>query len=594
MPQQTASRIDDKLATAPAHECQWSIEFFPPKTADGLANLLPRMQRMVTQLDPSWIHVTWGAGGSTRASSMELAARVQNGLFDPNDDWAEHEAHAGTHGVGGRDVCLHLTCTNVERDALDAALDEARRFGIRNILALRGDAPRGAEYWVATDQRFQHATDLVRYIREKHGEDFCIGVAGYPEGLVEAAAADARDLEQELAYLREKQAAGAQFIVTQLFYDVDAFITWEQACRRHGITVPIIPGIMPVQNYHSFRRMTNLCRVRAPARIVADLEAVKTDDAQVKEIGVQLAVAMIEQIRAQTKAHAFHLYSLNLEKSVSRVIRAVASDAPAAGAALLDPETWDEFPNGRYGDARSPAFGEIDGYGASLKLPPAEAIRLWGTPVDDGDLSRMFAAYVSGRLECIPWCDIPVWDETMPLLPALLRLNQDVADGGRGWWTVGSQPAVDGMDSSDATFGFGPRGGYIFQKAFVELFVTEADKDRLVRAIDAAQVPVTYFAGYSDPDSFETNVLAYGLNAVTWGVFPGKEVAQSTIIEEQSFRAWRDEAFAIWREWELLFPPRSPTRELLRRVHDDRWLVTVVYHDYKDADGLWRLLDNVE
>ena len=127
----------------------------------------------------------------------------------------------------------------------------------------------------------------------------------------------------------------------------------------------------------------------------------------------------------------------------------------------------------------------------------------------------------------------------------------------------------------------------------MELFLTPEDKDALVRHIEASPSPVTYFAGKWDPDSFQTNLESDGLNTVTWGVFPGKEVAQSTIIEEASFRAWRDEAFAIWREWELLFPPKSATRSLLRKIHDERWLVTVVHHDYKNPDALWKLLDQV-
>ena len=181
----------------------------------------------------------------------------------------------------------------------------------------------------------------------------------------------------------------------------------------------------------------------------------------------------------------------------------------------------------------------------------------------------------------------------MQLLPALLHLNSPPSAGGKAWWTVGSQPAVDGCDSTDPTFGFGPQGGYIFQKAFVELFMNENDKNALVQMIQESPTPVTYFAGKCDPTTFETNLTTSGLNTVTWGVFPGTEVAQSTIIEEASFRAWRDEAFAIWREWELLFPPNSATRSLLRRIHDERWLVTVVQHDYKDPQGLWRLLETV-
>lgn len=557
----SAARIDETLARADG-QTRWSLEYFPPKTAEGLANLYLRVERMVTGLAPAWINVTWGAGGSTHESSLGLATGIQRGDAAP-----------------AVPVCLHITCTNVSHASVAAALDDARRLGIRNILALRGDPPRGAEYHVA-ESHLAHATDFVRFIRARHGDYFCIGVAGYPEGLVDGGACD---VERDMAHLRAKQEAGAQFIITQLFYDADAFIAWYRALRAHGVTLPVVPGIMPVQNYQSLRRMANLCHVRLPEPMLSALERVRMDDALVKDIGVGVAVELVDRIRRETDIRAFHFYTLNLEKSVTRVVQhlADAGDAP--------PEAWDEFPNGRYGDSRSPAFGEIDGYGASLKVPPHEAIQLWGTPVDEDDLGSMFAAYVGGSLACIPWCDIPVWDETAQLLPALARLNMPPSAGGRGWWTVGSQPAVDGAASTDPTFGFGPSGGYIFQKAFVELFVSDADKQRLVARI-AGDPRVTYFAGRADPASFETNVPDGGVNTVTWGVFPGHEVAQPTIIEELSFRAWRDEAFAIWREWELLYPPRSATRRLLRTVHDTRWLMTIVHHDYKAPHALWDML----
>lgn len=594
-----ASRIDEKLAEG-GDAYVWSLEFFPPKTSEGLANLFARIHRMAGNLRPGWVHVTWGASGSTRNSSLELAVRVQKGILDPVVPWDTEEADAAPSGTNGCDVCLHLTCTNVERTILDATLAQAKRAGIRNILALRGDPPRGEEYWIASDTRFQHAIDLVRYIRAQHGDYFCIGVAGYPEGFTEETQCDVfRDLD----FLKQKQDAGAQFIVTQFFYDVDLFVRWVQLCRKRGITIPIIPGIMPIQNYSSFRRMTNLCHVTTPPDLIQALEQVRMDDAQVKDFGVQFAEQTIAKIKKETDIRAFHIYTLNLEKSVTRVVNALQTPDAAAPVAPKSPtsnwptvsgwETWDEFPNGRYGDARSPAFGELDGYGASLKVAPEEATRLWGAPVDEDDIAELFAAYVSGKLSCIPWCDIPVWDETVQLLPTLLRLNQPKREGGKSWWTVGSQPAVDGIDSGDPTFGFGPSNGFIFQKSFVELFVTDAEKEALVKAIDASAAPVTYFAGTCDPETFETNVEANGLNAVTWGVFPGKEVAQSTIIEEQSFRAWCEEAFAIWSEWELLFPARSATRKLLRSIHDTRWLVTVVHHDYKDPDALWKLLDGL-
>ncbi len=188
--------------------------------------------------------------------------------------------------------------------------------------------PRGEEYWVAADERFQHATDLVRYIRENHGDFFCIGVAGYPEGHADYVD---RDVKRDLSYLKQKQDAGAQFIVTQLFYDVDRFLSWYKDCRDIGITIPILPGIMPIQNYQSFRRMTNLCKVECPGLILDALEPIKSDDAAVKEYGVSLSIHMIGRIFLETDIRGFHLCSLNLEKSIERILEGLDWKADAGG-----------------------------------------------------------------------------------------------------------------------------------------------------------------------------------------------------------------------------------------------------------------------
>lgn len=660
------AHITSKIRTASASDAPfWSFEFFPPKTTQGLANLYNRIARMRANLDPSWINVTWGAGGTTGGKSLELAGRIQKGNLDPDVELIQAEVKqigsgAEQHyenvkggeaweqgGADACDVCLHLTCTNVEKSTLDETLNTAKRLGIKNILALRGDPPRGEEYWVAADDRFQHATDLVRYIRENHGSYFCIGVAGYPEGHADYVD---RDVKRDLRYLKEKQDAGAQYIITQLFYDVDRFISWYKECRDIGITIPILPGIMPIQNYQSFRRMTNLCKVRVPQLILDALEPIKSDDAAIKAYGVSLSIHIIGRIFLETDVRGFHLCSLNLEKSIECILEGLGwkadmgaqaeSDARLTGMhahlhlertknqmlsdrtgtntpkdfkvttqealsrtlartsssyQIPETSTWDEFPNGRYGDSRSPAFGEMDGYGVSLKVPPQDALRIWGYPVTLADISRIFASYLEEHISCIPWCDAPLMNETLQIRNHLLSLNRLAetpdAQGGKGWWSVGSQPAVDGAPSTDPTVGFGPPGGFVFQKSFVELFMSTADKDRLVSRIDAlgSNAQITYFAGNAKGE-FQSNLADGEANTVTWAVFPGQEIVQSTIIERESFEAWRDEAFEIWAEWSLLFAKQSASRKLLEEIKHQRWLVTVVHHDYKEKDALWHFL----
>ncbi|GAA5966445.1 hypothetical protein JCM21900_004421 [Sporobolomyces salmonicolor] len=606
--QHHSQKVSERIASLAPDAPYYTFEVFPPKTDIGLANLVDRIDRM-SSLSPTWMHVTWGAGGSTQERSLELAGASQ--------------------GMG-LDTCLHLTCTNMQEGVLDRTLKRAKELGVVNLLALRGDPPRGEEYWVASSDAFQHATDLVRYIRKEYGSTFCIGVAGYPEGH-----ADSPDKLADIDYLYEKQQAGADFVVTQLFYDVDIFMKWYKACRERGITIPILPGIMPIQNYLSFRRMTNLCGTYIPADIMSDLERIQHDDAAVKDYGIQLSVKMMRALYEQG-LRGFHLCTLNLEKSVTRVLeqlgwvesgatrvkpvlqktiapngaalpkvvnslRASGTNSSGTNVASTDlarkdsPTSWDEFPNGRFGDARSPAYGDMDGYGVGLKLPPAEALRTWGAPTTLADVSRIFSSYLRGTLACNPWSEEPLRAETNSISASLIEMNDT-----RHWWTVGSQPAVDGAPSADAVHGFGPKGGYVYQKAFVEFFLTKEELDELERRSAADEKSrrergegddglIKWFAG-NNRGELRSNMGKGEVNAVTWGVFGGKEIVTTTLIEEMSFKAWNEEAFAIWNEWSFLYPAQSPARSFIRKIADERWLVSVVHHDYKDTDALWRWL----
>lgn len=215
---------------------------------------------------------------------------------------------------------------------------------------------------------------------------------------------------------------------------------------------------------------------------------------------------------------------------------------------------WDEFPNGRLGDVRSPAYGELDGWGVSLKLSPAQALLAWGRPQTRDDITALFAQYLCGTLATLPWCDEPLMQETSSISPFLAKLTS-----AKGWWTVASQPAVDGVPSTDATYGFGPKGGYIYQKAFVE-FWAQSTEEVMALANRVAKLEqetgcrdVTFYAAAKPVQGSEaesqqgwlTNMTKGDANAVTWGVFPGKEVVTPTLIEEVSFKAWRVSSFLV-------------------------------------------------
>jgi methylenetetrahydrofolate reductase (NADPH) len=197
----------------------------------------------------------------------------------------------------------------------------------------------------------------------------------------------------------------------------------------------------------------------------------------------------------------------------------------------------------------------------------------------------MFGRYLKAEIPSNPWSEEPLLDETKAVLDDLLTLNTE-----KHWWTVGSQPAVDGAPSSDKTYGFGPPGGHVYQKAFVEFFAPRRDVEELIERMGpTAASGITYYAS-NRAGEFRTNMAQGDANAVTWGVFVGKEIVTTTLIEEMSFKAWKDEAFGVWNEWEHLYPSQSASRDLIRRVGDEIWLVSIVHHDYKAPRGLWDFL----
>ncbi|KAK9452631.1 methylenetetrahydrofolate reductase-domain-containing protein [Dipodascopsis uninucleata] len=603
--------IVEKISNLAKDETFFSFEFFPPKTEAGMQNLIARIQRMA-QLNPLFVNITWGAGGSTASKSLDLASLC----------YKEFNLTS----------CLHLTCTNMNRAIIETALAKARSEGIRNILALRGDPPRGEEYWTPSEsQEFTYASDLVKYIRESYGDYFCIGVAAYPEGYADGSSPESQDPKLDMPYLVEKVKAGADFIMTQLFFDTDRFVQFEKMLRDHpsGVfkTIPIIPGLLPINTFQSFIRTAKLSSAHIPSDIMSRLEQVpSTDDEQVKQVGVEILVSMIKTIYEKTKhrVNGFHFYTLNLERSVAMILenssiiklpvkKAIKSSqtivsidgivdgvkdmnfnipagdfevtaVPVAKISMSAEASWDDFPNGRWGDPRSPAYGEIDGYGITLHVPAVKALEIWGSPISGDDISDLFVKYLEGSLPVLPWAEEEsLSSETNLITNDLIKLNK------LGLWTVASQPAVNSVRSDDEIFGWGPSNGYVFQKAFVEFFVSEEKWLSLKDKLQDSGSNMSFYAGNSKGDFF-SNMNATESNVITWGVFPNREVVQPTIVDEESFKAWLEEAFSIWREWQWLYPQSSKTYELLGSIYDRYFLVSIVYHDYVNATGLWDFL----
>jgi len=278
-----------------------SFEFFPPKTEEGDRNLLEKTLPALLQVRPDYCSVTYGAGGSTREKTLGIVERIQR----------DHRLTA----------MAHLTCVNSTRDQLEAVLKDAATRGIRNILALRGDPPAGTQEWTKVEGGFEFSFELVRFIRELGG--FCIGVAGFPEGHIACREGKFVDWDR----LKHKVDQGADFVITQLFFDnADYFEFTDYLRTRLGSKVTVIPGILPVLSASQVRKFTSLCGARIPAPMLARLEQLVSDDEAATKYGIEYATAQCREL-LDSGVTGLHFYTLNKSRSTVEVVRRLGLSA---------------------------------------------------------------------------------------------------------------------------------------------------------------------------------------------------------------------------------------------------------------------------
>ena len=283
-------------------EPAFSFEFFPPKTSEGERALFETVDAL-RPLGPAYVSVTYGAGGSTRAKTVELVKRLKR----------ESEVEA----------MAHVTCVGASRDEIAQVLDEVADAGVQNVLALRGDPPRGEAVFVPHPDGFAHASDLVTFIRSRPERwRFCVGAAAYPEGHVET-----RDLVRDLAHLQLKVGAGVDFLVTQLFFDNTRFFGFVDRARAAGIDVPIIPGIMPLTNVEQVERFTAMCGASIPAPLQGAMEVRRTDPDGARELGVAYAALQCADL-LRRGAPGIHFYTLNRSPSTRAIVAALRASEP--------------------------------------------------------------------------------------------------------------------------------------------------------------------------------------------------------------------------------------------------------------------------
>jgi len=265
----------------------YSFEFFPPKTEEGVARL-KETQRQLAQLGPEFFSCTYGAGGTTRDRTLETVVAIQQ---------------------SGQSAAPHLSCIGSSRESLKEVLEEYRSHGIRHIVALRGDLPSG----MMSAGEFRYASDLVAFIRQETGDHFFIEVAAYPEVHPQA-----RNAQEDLRHFKIKVDAGADSAITQYFYNADAYFHFVDECEALGMDIPIVPGIMPINNFSQLCRFSDACGAEIPRWIRSKMQGYGDDSASIKAFGLDIVTGLCDRLLS-AGAPGLHFYTMNSAGHVSTI-----------------------------------------------------------------------------------------------------------------------------------------------------------------------------------------------------------------------------------------------------------------------------------
>ena len=277
----------------------FSFEFFPPKTDEGYENLRATLDDLRHDR-PDFVSVTYGALGSTRDRTIDIVKWIKQDL--------------------GIEAMAHFTCVGASVEELRATLEEIEAAGVENVLALRGDPPQGETEWRQTEGGLAYSTELIALLRGVY--PFSVGAAAFPE--VHPAA---ESPESDIRFLKEKQDAGAGFLITQLFFDNEFYFDFVARAREAGVTVPIVPGIMPVTSVRNIKRITELCKSEIPEPFERELEARKDDDSAVHDLGIAYATLQCMDLLARG-APGIHFYTLNRSPATRAILAALRAAEP--------------------------------------------------------------------------------------------------------------------------------------------------------------------------------------------------------------------------------------------------------------------------
>lgn len=564
----------------------FSFEFPAPTTEAATLTLYDRVERM-SGLDPLFCSITWGDFGSTADASTEVAA-ISQSLLSINYQ-------------------VNITGYTFSKGDMLHWLSILKEKGIQNILATRGNIVASANHRV----EFPFAADVVRFIREKFGDFFSIAVVGTPE--------PPSDKEAEnIAFLKEKVDCGADYIITQPLFSVEAFTDFRSQCSSAGILCPIVPSVLPITNLRQIDSF-GCTQCRGIENLRRAMEGALHDEAEMRRVSTSFFQELVRGI-LQLGCSGIYFYTLNAENIITSIIKSLNMSVHRAlpwkrseneerrrfetarpvhwstqeKSYMARTTQWKDFKSGGATLAAEGPHSTEDGAGLHARLllktrakrcAQFLAVRdLTDVPRALAVLSGIFVQYLDGN-GAMPWAE-GLSEETALVLGMLKPLNA------RGLFTICSQPQVNGELSSHKVFGWGPPHGYIYQKAYLEFFCSPATAQTVFTTLGkfpslrfmAMQRDAVHLvkSNWKVKDSAVHSVhqaFGRGVTAVTWGVFPGREVIQPTIVSLDTFRAWVKEAFDLWAAPFALneVPP------VIRLIQQEWVLVCVVDNTYTES-----------
>lgn len=616
-----------------------SLEIFVPETAESALLLRQRIDRLAIQTEPLFLDISGGEIGNNNCESQSISTSIST---PPSWSTAISLAtYAQKYSGIPSSVRVTVSPSSSTTEGLARFVDLARSGGVRNVILERGLYNKKflTKIIEGENSYIHHVADAVRYIRERHGDFFCIGVAAYPSGIGEYG-----NSNEELARLKDKEAAGADFIIAQHVLVADHFFSLRRAAEECGISLPIIPSVLPWLGIENFKQINDYCGITIPSQLTLALEeAALVSSAEVTQTGQRYTVLLCRDLLSEASGARFiHMLSMNSEVTIHSLLRELGLIGPEAAsrrklpwrqsadvsrsqeemrpifwanrpAAYVERTShWTEFPSGRW---KAPAWGDVSTLTPVDKLiittpsavtsssvsvtshsppisefgTPEQRRAMWGAnPSNEKNIWQIFAGYMHGSVSRLPWCGQEMLPETGTIAGPLERLN------GLGFLTINSQPPCNAAKSDDPTFGWGGQGGMVFQKAYVEFFCSKVHLAALMEAVERTKYEsksqLSYTAINASGLTYSNRRLDCAMT-LTWGVFPDREVLQPTIVDHSSFKAWKTEAFSLWlQEWAVIYEEDSEAFDLIHSIHDEYFLVNVVDNDFVGGD-LFRVFD---